>query len=300
MPGEIAAVLTALCWTLSGLAFQWVTERIGSLSLNLLRLLIAFGMISLFNLLTRGLILPIDASGSAWFWLSISGLIGFVLGDYFLFAAYGMIGARISLLIYSASPILTGIFGYFIWGETVSSWSVIGIGLILLGIALVILTRTPPAADQVGVNLRYKPKGLIYASLGAIGQGFGIITSKLGIGDYDPVAATQIRIIAGIVGFGLLYFLTNHWPKFFQAIRHRKVVTIATLGAIAGPFVGVSLSLYAVQHTKTAIASTLMSLSPVIIIPFSIFVFKERIRLREIFGAVIALLGTALLFLMKG
>lgn len=299
MPGEIAALLTALCWTLSGLAFQWVTERIGSLSLNLIRLLMAFGMISLYNLLTRGLILPTDATSSAWLWLSISGIIGFVLGDYFLFAAYGLIGARISLLIYAASPILTGLLGYLLWDETLSLWSILGILLILVGIGLVILTRTPSAEDQVGVNLRFQPKGLLYATIGAIGQAVGIITSKLGIGDYNPVAATQIRILAGIVGFVIIYFLTNHWPKFKQALKQPRAMKIAWLGAIAGPFIGVSLSLYAVQHTKTAVASTLMSLSPVMIIPFSIFLFKERFQLRETVGAIVAILGTALLFLMK-
>lgn len=299
MPGEIAAVLTALCWTMSGLAFQWVTKRIGSLSLNLIRLIMAFIMISLFTFFSRGLLLPTDATTQAWIWLSISGIIGLVLGDYFLFSAYALIGARISLLIYSASPILTGLFGYFLWGETLSWWSMAGILLILCGIALVILTRTPAAKDQVGVGLRFQPKGLVYAAIGGIGQGFGIITSKLGIGDYNPVAATQIRVLAGIVGFVIIYFISSHWPKFFEALKNKPAMGVAWLGATVGPFIGVSLSLYAVQHTKTAIASTLMSLSPVLIIPFSIFLFREKFQLRETIGALVAIAGTALLFLMK-
>lgn len=298
MSGEVAALLTAVCWTLTGLFFQWVTKRIGSLSLNLIRLVMAFFMIGVYAYFTRGLWLPVDATAKAWFWLSISGMIGFVLGDYFLFKSYELIGARIGLLIFSSSPIVAGIASYFIWGETISWWSLMGIALVLAGIGLVILTRTPARADQVGVSLRFDPKGLFYAFIAAVGQAFGLITSKIGMGDYNPIAATQVRIIAAIIGFSVIYFVSGHWPKFFEALKDTKSLVVSSFGALFGPFIGVTLSLYAVQHTNTAIASTLMSLMPVIIIPFSIFIYKERIHLREIFGALVAIVGTAVLMLL--
>lgn len=298
MSGEVAALLTAVSWTLTGLFFQWVTKRIGSLSLNLIRLVMAFFMIGIYAYITRGLWLPVDATPRAWLWLSISGLIGFVLGDYFLFKSYELVGARIGLLIFSSSPIVAGIAGYFIWGETLSWWSLLGIVLVLMGISLVILTRTPDRTDQVGVSLRFDPKGVFYAFVAAVGQAFGLIASKFGMGDYDPIAATQVRIIAAIVGFVVIYFVSGHWPKFFQALKDKPALVVSSFGALVGPFIGVALSLYAVQRTNTAIASTLMSLMPVIIIPFSIFIDKEKIHISEILGAFVAIGGTAVLMLL--
>lgn len=299
MSGTLAALLTAFSWTLTGLLFQWVSVRIGSLSLNLLRLLMAMVMISLYAFLSRGLALPIDATPNAWLWLSISGLIGFVLGDYFLFKSYEHIGARIALLIFSASPIFTGILGYFIFHETLGLLSLLGILLVLIGIGLVILTKTPEREDQVGVKLNFDPKGLLYALIATLGQSLGVITSKLGMGSYDPVASTQIRIIAAIIGFIIIYFVTGHWPAFFKTFKDTKVLAMTSVGSLFGPFIGVSLSLYAVQVANTAVASTIMSLMPVMIIPFSLIFFKERIRSSEVLGAFVAILGTTLLIFLS-
>ncbi|HHT21185.1 MAG TPA: DMT family transporter [Tissierellia bacterium] len=299
MSGEVAALLTAISWTLTGLFFQWVTNRIGSLSLNLIRLVMAFLMIGVYAYLTRGMWLPSDATTHAWLWLSISGLIGFVLGDYYLFKSYELVGARIGLLIFSSAPIFAGVAGFFLWGERLSWWSGLGIALVLSGIGLVILTRSPASADQTGVRFKFDPRGLLYAFVAAAGQAFGLIASKLGMGDYDPVAATQIRIIAAIIGFVIIYFVSSHWPTFFRALRDKKALAMSSLGALFGPFIGVTLSLYAVQRTNTAIASTIMSLMPVIIIPFSILIYKEKIQASEVLGAFVAIAGTAVLLLMN-
>ena len=298
MSGEVAALLTAVSWTLTGLFFQWVAQRIGSLSLNLTRLIIGFGMIGIYAYFARGAWLPLDASLQAWFWLSISGLIGFVLGDYFLFKSYELVGARIGLLIFSSSPIVAGIAGYFIWGETINRYGFLGIALVLAGIGLVIVTRTPDKGDQVSVSLRFEPKGLVYAFIAAVGQAFGLITSKIGMADYHPVAATQIRIIAAMAGFIVVYFVTGHWPKYLASLKDKKGLVMSSFGALFGPFIGVTLSLYAVQRTNTAIASTIMSLMPVIIIPFSIVIYKEKIQLSEVLGALVAIAGTAVLMLL--
>lgn len=294
--GEIAALMTAVSWTITGLCFEWAGKRVGSLSLNMTRLLFAMVAISLYTFFDRGLLLPNDASAQAWLWLCISGLIGFVLGDYFLFASYEHIGARVALLIFSSSPIITGVFSYFLFDEALSRWSILGILLVISGIGMVILADNKTSR---GLGFRFAPKGILYAFIAAIGQALGIITSKLGMGDYNPVAATQIRIIAGIIGFAIIYFLSGHWRRYFQSWKDRPALRITFVGAMFGPFIGVSLSLFAIQHAQTAVASTIMSTMPVIIIPASILIFKEQVRGREILGAFVAIVGTAILFLMN-
>jgi drug/metabolite transporter (DMT)-like permease len=69
------------------------------------------------------------------------------------------------------------------------------------------------------------------------------------------------------------------------------------IGAFFGPFLGVSLSLLAVKYTEAGVAATLMALAPVMIIPVSVLVFREHVAWPAVLGAVVAVAGSALLFL---
>ncbi|MCB8817338.1 DMT family transporter [Desulfosporosinus shakirovi] len=292
--GEIAALVTALCWTITAVAFELAGKRVGSISVNLIRLVIALLLISVFNLFTRGMLLPLDASGSTWFWLFISGIIGFVIGDLFLFQAFVLIGSRLSMLIMSAVPPITAITGFIMMRERISLLGLTGMMLTISGIALVILTRNP---ENRMVKFSYPIKGLVYALIGALGQAFGLVFSKFGMGSYNAFAATQIRIISAIIGFGLVITITKNWKRVYSAVKDMQAMKYISIGSIFGPFIGVSLGLLAVQHAPTGIVSTITSITPILIIPMSIFVFKEKVLPREIFGAIITLGGVSLLFI---
>jgi len=292
--GEIAALVTALCWTITAVAFESAGKRVGSISVNLIRLVIALLLISVFNLFTRGMMLPLDASSSTWFWLFISGTVGFVIGDLFLFQAFVLIGSRLSMLIMSAVPPITAITGFIMMGERITLAGLTGMLLTISGIALVILTRNP---ENKMVKFSYPVRGLIYAFIGALGQAFGLVFSKFGMGSYNPFAATQIRIIAAIIGFALVITITKNWKNIYSAMKDIKAIKYITIGSVFGPFIGVSLSLLAVQHAPTGIVSTITSITPILIIPMSIIIFKEKVLPREIFGAIITLGGVSLLFI---
>lgn len=292
--GELAALTTALCWTLSATAFEVAGKRVGSLSVNLIRLVLAFVLISGYNLFTRGMVLPLDATGPTWFWLIFSGLIGFVLGDLFLFQAYVEVGSRISMLIMSIVPPITAIVGFLILGERITLMAALGMVITLGGIALVILTKD---LGEKKVKLSHSIKGLTFALLGACGQAFGLVLSKLGMGTFDPFAATQIRIIAGIFGFFIVITLLKGWGKLHTAFKDKDALKWISIGSVFGPFLGVSLSLYAVQLAPTGVVSTLTSITPILIIPIAVFLFKEKVRPQEILGAFISLIGVSLLFL---
>jgi len=292
--GEIAALLTAICWTINAIYFESAGKKVGSLSVNYIRLFIAFFLLSICSYFTRGLAFPIDATGSTWFFLFISGLIGFVLGDMFLFQAFVEIGSRISLLIMSAAPPITALAGFFIMGERISLLGLAGMFITMAGICLVILSRNP---EEKKVQFNRPVKGIIYACLGALGQAFGLIFSKLGMGSYNPFAATQIRLIAAFIGFTIIITVRHKWPEIRAAFDNRKAIGEIALGAIFGPFIGVTFSLLAVQYTATGIVSSISSVSPVLIIPASITIFKEKVMPKEILGAVISIIGVILLFL---
>jgi drug/metabolite transporter (DMT)-like permease len=131
---------------------------------------------------------------------------------------------------------------------------------------------------------------------GAFGQAVGLVLAKQGINDYDPFAANQIRVLAGMVAFVVIFTATGLWRRFFDAIRHPVAMSRTAIGAFFGPFLGVSFSLLAVQHTLTGVASTIMSINPVLILPVSYWWKKEHITLRALLGALLAVAGTAVLF----
>lgn len=292
--GELTALGTAICWSLSATFFELSGKKVGSLAVNYIRLITGFIFISIFTFLTRGYLLPVDANIKNWIFLSISGLIGFFIGDLFLFQSYLEIGSRVSMLIMATSPPITALLGFIIFGERLSLISLLGIVLTLSGIAVVILSR---GDEEKKVKVTYSIKGLSYAFLGSLGQAVGLIFSKLGMGSYNAFAATQIRIIAGFIGFSILILYTNRFEDIIKALKDKRALLDITIGSIFGPFVGVGLSLLSLQYTSAGISSTITSITPVTIIPLSIIVFKEKIKIKEIMGALITVIGVGILFL---
>lgn len=292
--GELAALATAFCWSLSATAFELSGRKVGSLSVNYIRLVTGFIFISVFTFFTRGYFLPIDATSKNWIFLSISGLIGFFIGDLFLFQSYLEVGSRVSMLIIATSPPIAALLGFIIFGEKLRVISILGMAITLLGIAIVILSKNP---DEKKIKITHSVKGLTYAFLGSLGQSVGLIFSKIGMGEYNPFAATQIRIIAGFISFTILLIYLKKWDDLRLALKDKKAMLGITIGSIFGPFVGVSLSLLSLQYTSAGISSTITSIVPVTIIPLSMLVFKEKIKLKEILGAITTVAGVAVLFL---
>ena len=298
--GEFAALLTALFWTVTSLSFESAGKRVGSLPVNLIRLVIAFFIYSIYLKITRGMFLPLDAGLERWLWLGLSGLIGFVIGDLLLFQAFVVVGARISMLIMSLSPPITALISWLVLGETLSPMNWLGMAVTLTGIIMVVLKRE----KQAGVGLlrrkittSYSISGILLAFGGAAGQAAGLVFSKKGMGSYDAFASSQIRVLTGMIGFLIIILFMKRWPTIVRAVKNRPAMKRISLGSIFGPFLGVSFSLLAIQHTRAAIAATIMSIVPVLIIPPAIILFKEKVNWKEIVGAVITVGGVMLFFL---
>ena len=291
--GEFAALLTAVFWTITAMAFEVATKRVGAYSVNIIRLFFAIILLALLTFFRRGMVLPMDASVHAWVWLSISGLVGFVLGDLFLFASYPIITSRVSMLIMTLAPPLAALIGWLVLGETMTLISLLGMALVVVGIGLTIWSR-PDGEKKLSLN--FPIKGLVFALLGAVGQAVGLVLSKYGMRDYDPFAATQIRIIAGLIGFGLIISILKRWKNVFRVFTDKKSISRIGLGSFFGPFLGVSFSLIAIQHTSAGIAATLMAIVPVLIIVPSVIIFKQKVTVREVVGAIISVAGVALFF----
>ncbi len=287
-------MLVAVFWTISALAFESASRRVGSLPVNLLRLIAGFIFLSILTLIRRKMLLPTDAAPENWLWLGLSGLVGFVFGDLFLFKSFTIIGSRFSMLLMTLVPPMTALFGWMILSEHLTLLNLLGMTLTFAGIAVAIFSRS---GREEKLTLKLAPSGILYALGGAVGQALGLVLSKVGLKDYDPFAATQIRIIAGIAGFALLVTVMRRWIGVRAALRDSGSMKSLTLGAFFGPFLGVSFSLIAVRFTKTGIASTIMALVPVFILVPAYFIYKQKVTVPELIGSVISVCGVALFFL---
>jgi drug/metabolite transporter (DMT)-like permease len=291
--GEVAALLTSCCWVGSALFHDAAARRIGSLSMNLLRLLLAAAFLALYGSLTTGQPFPTDAPTHAWTWLTASGLVGFTFGDLCLFRAYLVIGPRLAMLIMALSPLVAALLGWRALGETLDARALGGMAVTMAGVAWVVRER--PEGEHPEANGR-RGRGVLLALGGALGQGGGLVLSKIGMGQMDAFAATQIRVLAGCLGFAAVFAAVGWWPRFLTALRDTRALGFATGGALFGPFVGVGLSLYAVQHARVGVAATLMALTPVMILAPLRVLRHERISLRTALGTVVAVAGVGLLF----
>jgi len=294
--GELAALGTAVCWVATALTFEAAGHRIGSLRVNLLRMPLAFLLLSLAAWASRGLALPTDATAHAWGWLAVSGLVGFTFGDLCLFRAFVVLGPRLSTLIMSLSPVFAAVLGWAVLGEVLGPFDLLGMAMTLTGIAWAVVDRERPE-EGAGPRPRRPVVGVLLALGGALGQGAGLVLSKLGMGDYPALAATQIRILAGTGGYLLLFTLLGWWSRIPEAISDRPAMFWTSLGAFFGPFLGVTLSLVAVKYTETGVAASVMATTPVLIIPIVVWLGRERVGLGGVAGALLAVAGVAVLFL---
>jgi drug/metabolite transporter (DMT)-like permease len=298
--GEIAALITAVFWTVTSMSFESAGKKVGSLSVNLIRLVIAFFIYGVVNYFRRGMFLPLDAGTERWMWLALSGIVGFVMGDLLLFQAYVIIGARISMLIMALAPPITAFTGWWLLGEMLSPMNWVGMAVTLTGISIVILKREKKEIDSTKrrkITTNYSLTGILLAFGGAVGQGVGLVLSKKGMGNYDAFAASHIRVITGMIGFAIILLVAKRYGNFWKALQHKSAMKRIALGSLFGPFLGVSFSLIAIQHTKAGIAATIMSIVPVLIIPPAILFFHEKVNWKESIGAIITVSGVALFFL---
>jgi drug/metabolite transporter (DMT)-like permease len=297
--GETAAVATSCLWTLNSLLFASAGKRIGSFSVNAYRIIMAVGLLVLAHAILLGTILPVATNGQ-WFWMGMSGVVGLGIGDFGYFAALVAIGPRRSVLLMALSPIFASIGAYLMLGETIPTFAVLGIAITLAGVIVVILESEERSGEEPSRRLR--SYGVFFALIGAIGQGVGLVLSKKGI--YlnpgvilNPLSATLIRMILGASFVWIIAVVARKFPELRRATKSKEGIRDTAAGAFIGPFMGVTLSMVAVTYASAGVAQTLMSLMPVLIIPIVWILYKQRTSLRGVLGALIAVIGVAILFL---
>ena len=284
--GELAAFSVALLWSVGSLLFVSAASRIGAMWTNTLRITIAAILLGLVHSVVFGVPAPTWITGTELALLGASGFVGLVIGDTAYFKAMLCIGPRRASVLFSLAPAVTALAGWSLLGETLSARVIVGMLVTIAGTAWVILERAASGAGEGRVLL-----GTSLGVIAAAGQALGLVLAKAALSDLGALSGTLVRMwVATVVAWLLMAVLRR------RLRGHRSVKLGVTLLAASclGPVTGVWLSLVAVQHTKTAIAATLMSLVPVLIIPIVMLVHHERPSARAVLGALVAVVGVAL------
>jgi drug/metabolite transporter (DMT)-like permease len=258
--------------------------------------------LALFGVVT-GSILPPGASAEAAGWMLLSGLVGYVIGDFCLFQCYIIIGSRYGQLFMTLAPLTAALMAWVTLGQQMGAMSILAMLVTLLGIGISVLGR----GEHHRVSLKLPLNGVLFAIGAAVCQGVGLVLSKIGMDHYEAVAdmpewllpfsANFYRCVAGIIGFSILLYFRDGMAPLREAMHDKKGLSVATATTIFGPFVGVGFSLMAVQYTAAGIASTLMAMTPIIILLPSYWLFHEKITWRSVVGAIISVFGVSLFFL---
>jgi drug/metabolite transporter (DMT)-like permease len=291
MIGEAAALATALLWSWTALLFTSGGRIVGSFAVNQIRLLFGSILIIITHYIMVG---DYTVTDQGLYSLMISGFIGLLAGDLALFKAFTILGARRSMLIMALAPALTSILAYFFLGE-ILSWIAIGGIIITLSGIYWVLAEPKEKQDPIHGNMT---RGIIMAILGAVFQAVGLVIAKHGLNDQQlvPLTATLIRMITAFVASFFLMFFRNQTSTVVRAFHNKKAMLLISLGSIVGPFLGVWLSMVSIKYAQTGIGATIMSTTPILIIPFSIMFHKEKPSWRSITGTIIAVSGIGILF----
>lgn len=313
--GETAAIVVSLFWSLCSILFAYAGNRIGVWSLNAIRMLMALGLLGTAHIILLGTIIPAANQGQ-WFYMGLSGIIGLALGDVGYFGCLLYLGPRKGVLVMSTHPIVSALVGFAVLHEVLGPWAILGMALCLSGVALVVLEREEPEEEKPKkkrfkgadpkANGKNKVYGVVLGTVGSIAQGVGLVISKYGMLDaasneadpLDPLSATFMRIVVAVIFFWIAMLVVRKMPEVLKGFKDRKAIGSMFGGAIFGPFMGVWLSMVAVSYALAGIAATLMSLMPIMIIPIVWLLYRQGTNWRGILGAIIAIIGVAVIFLV--
>ncbi|MBD3237687.1 MAG: EamA family transporter [Candidatus Eisenbacteria bacterium] len=301
--GELAALGAAVLWTTCSILFASAGRRIGALSVNAFRIVIAVILLGAAHLLIQGALWP-AANRAQWLYLSLSGLVGLALGDFCYFRSLVLIGPRRGVLMMSLAPVFAAVAAYLVLGEILRPWAIVGVIVTLAGIVIVIL-ESEGASGEAIVARQHKLAGVLLGLGGAAGQGIGLVISKYGMinaasdptAPLDPLGATLIRMLASAAALWIGIAFSGRGRRIVRSYRDLGAVLRTSGGAFTGPFLGVWLSMVAVRYTVAGVAQTLMTLMPVLVIPYVRIVYGQRTSHRGIFGACVAVVGVAVLLL---
>lgn len=252
----------------------------------MIRLFLGFLLLIPVSWALTGTLFPVGVSTRSLALLSVSGLVGFVFADLCLFSAFVRISARITMVIYTTVPLMTGLLGWAFLGESLSGRQWGGILLTSVGVAFVLAQGSVQDRGWILTGT-----GLTLALLGSLGQAAGFVMGKAGLSGVSSIGATQIRVAAAMIAFVPVTFIMRRTAGVIEGARNRSAMKFLALGTVAGPVIGVTLSMTAVRLIPAGVAATFISMTPIFLMVPSALCAGHRLSMRDAVGTAVAVLG---------
>lgn len=302
MLGLIAACTTLLSWSFGTIVFLRASRSIDPGLLNRTRLLLAVGATAVLCCAVQGWWPWQIFTGSVWdqwLWLGLSGIIGLTVGDLFGFTSLRILGARRQSVVGTMAPAAAAVVGFVVLGETLTLVDIGAMALSIFGVMFA-MSSAQERTDVQREGYGSFTLGILLALGGAVCQGAGLVIAKLGLeagdGAIAPFHATFMRMSVGFVGTYVLDIIRRapHRP-LREAFVDKPAARAMYLGVLFGPIIGVTASLVAARYLEVAIAQTIMSMVPFVVMGIAAVVDRQPLPWRSVVGAVIAVIGVVLL-----
>lgn len=281
-----------MLWSSTAILFETIGKRIGAFNTNLMRLTLASLLLSLTLFLQQGYFFPVAATADQKLWLGLSGVVGLALGDAAFFSCLVILGSRLATLLLSLSPVFTTAIAWFLLGEHLSLMGLAGIAITFIGIYWVVNEKNEDHHPRV------KFKGILLGILAALGQGIGVILAKYGFRtEIDALSATILRMFPATLAMWIAAVVLKQLAPMKIFITDKKASRFIIIASLIGPYLGVWLANVAVKYAEAGVASTLLAMVPVLLIPLVWIVHGTRPTMRAVTGTLIAMVGVALIFL---
>ncbi|MGB3137288.1 MAG: DMT family transporter [Nodosilinea sp.] len=289
MQGEIAALVAACLWAAATVMFGRLGKALSPLGLNLAKGAIALALLTATLALLRQGSAGLDRQAIGL--LALSGGVGIGCGDTAYFAAINRLGPRRALLLETLAAPIAALMALVFLKEALGVQAWLGIALTLIGVVWVIAERVPESSGPVRDY-----RGIIYGVLAAVGQATGAVMSRAVLADtaVTPLWSSLLRLVGG--GLVILTILQSQGSvaTALRPLRSPRLLAGVALAAVLGTYLAIYLQQMALKYAPTGIAQALTSTSPLFVLPMAA-ALGDRISLRAVAGAVVALAGIAIL-----
>jgi drug/metabolite transporter (DMT)-like permease len=289
--GGLAALTAALLWAIASTWFSRLGRFIRPVEINILKGGIALVLLTATLYLSGGVLSAIPAQ-ALWL-LLLSGAVGIALGDTAFLETLQNLGPRRTLLLTTLSPPMVAVLAWIFLGEALAWSAWVGIFVTVAGIAWVISERTAGVLSTG--NLK---RGLIAGGIYALAQSSALVLSRFALTrtSVDSLQSAILRLFAGVVFLAIWLAITRRplisLTTFKQSPHLWGLLASATL---VGTYLAIWLQQISVALAPAGIVQTLLSTSPIFILPIAAL-SGEKLSLRAVLGALVALLGVWLLF----
>lgn len=298
--GELCALLTALMWALSGVAFGVATKAVGGFATNHFRIWAALPPLAILAWATQGQLWPHGADGERAGLLLLSGLVGLVLGDIGYFHALATVGPRLASVLMATWPIMALGFGPLV-GDRFDAAVLPGVLVTVAGVVLVLWSGRGASSWNPASTPKQRWGGIAGALVAALGQAGGIVLARLAMAEsaalpdgVDPLGATLLRMIAAVIGLQVVAGLRGRALAGAAVARRPAALRGALLGTVFGPVIGVWLSMVAARHSaNVGVAAALMATAPLFMVPLARYAYGSRIGLGGWTGTLMTVGGAA-------